>query len=199
MQHRYAMSLLLIISLFCASAAAETLRGPNWHTLDVLYYHEGGRDTNAPKANMGGLRGTTVFRDQWLVGVETFGGELVSQTELSRSTATAFQSTVTVGYRSPASEQADLYVTAGLIRVDVDFGQFRSWQTGVLSRAGMRGVIENTWDLNAYLQYSHVNGRSATSIHTEIRYPVYGRIHVVAGAAMYARAYSGTLGLSMQF
>lgn len=199
MKHRYPICLLPLFLLFSSNAAAETFQVPNWNTLDLLYHHEAGRGSNAPKADLGGLRGTATFKERWLIGVEAFGGELTSTSELSRSTATAYQTAAYVGYRSAASEQADLYVTAGAMRVDVDFGQFTAWQSGFLSRAGMRGVIDNTWDLNAYLQYSYVNRSSATSLHAEARYPLFERVHLVAGAAMYARAYSGTFGISIQF
>ncbi|WP_194756719.1 hypothetical protein [Aliidiomarina indica] len=182
-----------------ANAEDSEHAGPNWRTLDLFYWHEAGRGDNAPKADMAGLRASAVFREQWLVSIETTGGELTSTSELATSTATAFQSTFLAGYRSAASDLADLYILAGGMRVDVDFGDFTAWESGFVTRAGMRGIIESTWDLNAYLQYSNVNRSSTTSLHAEARYPLFQRIDLFAGVGVYARAYSGRIGVTFHF
>lgn len=195
----FAALVVLSLAVFPASAEENNHVGPNWRMVDLFYWHEAGRDENAPKADMLGLRAGAVFREHWLISIEATGGELTSTSELSTSTANAFQSTFLAGYRSAASDFADLYIMAGGTRVDVDFGNFTAWEAGFVTRAGMRGVIESTWDLNTYLQYSYVNRSSTTSIHAEARYPLFHRVDVFAGIGVYARDYSGRIGVSIHF
>lgn len=197
-------SIISVFGVFCllnsapAFAAGEEspLTAPNWRLLDLAYAIEADRNSSV-RADMLNLRAFLPVYKYGLLQFESNVGEVSGSG--SNPDMNAYQLNIMGGLRMAASKQADLFLLVGATRVEVETNDFNLNEHGFITQAGMRGRINQRFDISSYLQYSKTGGLSTTSWHGEVRYNIANRVDVLLGGGVYSRALSGKVGISVHF
>lgn len=190
-------ALFLLISAPAYTADEETpLTAPNWRLLDLGYAIEADRDSSV-RADMLNLRASLPVYEYGLLQFESNVGQVSGRN--SNPNMNAYQLNIMAGLRMAASEQADLFVLVGGTRVEMDANDFNLSEHGFITQAGMRGRINERFDISSYVQYSKTGGLSTTSWHGEVRFNIANRVDVLLGGGVYSRALSGKVGISVHF
>ena len=190
-------ALCLLISAPAYTADEETpLTAPNWRLLDLGYAIEADRDSSV-RADMLNLRASLPVYEYGLLQFESNVGQVSGRN--SNPDMNAYQLNIMAGLRMAASEQADLFVLVGGTRVEMEIDDFNLSEHGFITQAGMRGRINERFDISSYVQYSKTGGLSTTSWHGEVRFNIANRVDVLLGGGVYSRALSGKVGISVHF
>jgi len=196
--------IITVFSVLCMlfSAPAHTadeetpLAAPNWRILDLTYAIAADRDSSV-RADMLNLRASLPVYEYGLLQFESNVGQVSGRN--SNPNMNAYELNIMAGLRMAASEQADLFVLVGGTRVEMEVADFNLKEHGFITQAGMRGRINERFDISSYLQYTKTGGLSTTSWHGEVRYNIANRVDLLLGGGVYSRALSGKLGISVHF